>query len=146
MPILVTQQQRNNALEALHIMMPSIPEGDVVKNLEHWAYGDLAKGIGCGTLACFGGFCAAYLPFIEQGAYVDSYGVTRVLDEVSVGKVSDVLFGDRSMFSCRSDSPLDFDNLGVSFKGTDHELICHRLRKLIKTSKIVGLTSNQTRW
>lgn len=151
MTLLVTQQQRDNALEALHIMMPSILEEDVVTNLEHWNGGDLAKGIGCGTLACFGGFCASYLPFIEQGVCVESRGMPTMSTgvssrEVSSRVVSNILFGDTSMFNCRYNSYLDFDASGKIFKGTDHELICHRLRKLIKTSKIVGLTSNQTRW
>lgn len=139
--IQVTQQQRDNALQALHVMWPSVPPENVAPQLKHFVT-DFAgneapnsnEPLDCGSFACFGGWCTVWPPFIAQGVRLsdgvpcmpgpngDLYGLS----------VAGELFGAMSLFCRRGalgaeDPPLM----------TDHELVSARLRRLINNSEVV---------
>lgn len=127
--IKVTQQQRDNALEALNVMWPSVPSKNVVRGLQTWREDDEGAAPDCGTVACFGGWCAWWPTFRRQGVRTNSYGAPthrRLLD------VSEFLFGDGDLFNVRS-----FHRADWIFNGTDHALVSNRLRWLIKNSTVV---------
>ena len=56
--IKVTQLQRDNALDALNNMWPSVPPENVVDRLCTWRLDEFGTQPDCGTAACFGGWCA----------------------------------------------------------------------------------------
>lgn len=134
MKIKVTQLQRNNALEALYIMMPTIPPEDIAPNLVYWRKKSFIGGVGCGTPACFGGFCAVYPLFYEQGVREYINGMPTDTRQIKQGDdIAEMLFGCDSMFNLRGYCGFDY----ISVKQSDHALICNRLEQLIKESVVV---------
>lgn len=132
--IKVTAQQRANALEARDVMWPSVPEANVIEELCNWTEHQSDK-TDCGTVACFGGWCARWPKFQDQGVYVDKRGVPRSNFEGPFA-VSTLLFGD-SLFTARS-SGTD-SRMGLyGFDGTDHELVTARLNWLIENSEVIS--------
>lgn len=130
--IVVTAQQRANAIEARDVMWPSVPPENVAPNLSIWRRdkGGPKKRPDCGSVACFGGWCAAWPPFVKQGVRTDISGAPMHGKEESVWLASAHLFGEY-IFDMRGDYPPDRE-----FTGSDHELVTHRLNWLIENSVV----------
>lgn len=134
--IQVTAQQRANAIEARDVMWPSVPPENVISGLYWWR-----DGIGahqkpdCGTVACFGGWCAWWPSFRRQGVVADPSGAAVVDsgDGSSVRFADKHLFGDDHVFDPRRSHPADKE-----FVGTDHALVLNRLNWLIENSEVMA--------
>lgn len=129
--ITVTRLQRANALDALHNMWPSVPPKNVIKRLSWWTQFPSKAQADCGTVACFGGWCAHWPNFKAQGV---SVGVNGAPVMQNINNVSEKLFGNRILFMQR----LISEEIGKLATLTDHELVSHRLRELIKNSTVRG--------
>jgi hypothetical protein len=132
--IQVTAQQRANAVEALEVMWPSVPPENVIRHLNHWR--EDAKGTPptCGTVACFGGWCAWWPSFMNQGVKAASGGAPISPSQAAGQRHAEqFLFGDPEMFDPRGCHPAD-----QRFKGSDHDLVTNRLKWLIESSEVVG--------
>ncbi len=132
----VTAQQRANAVEALTVMWPSVPEANVAPKLLEWRPSDDAlenrnSPPTCGTVACFGGWVECWPTFREQ---LELSGYFNDWDELLT------LFGDGleytseygfryDLFAIRGDHVAD-----AHFTGSDHALVANRLRWLIANS------------
>lgn len=127
----VTQQQRDNALDALHIMWPSVPPRNVYPRLTRWAK-DTNGAPSCGAVACFGGWCAWWPAFQAQGVRATPFGPRMDAGEEWGDAVAHFLFGDRRLFWPRGAAG------DIKFEGTDHELVTHRLQELIKNSEVAA--------
>ena len=129
--ILVSVRQRANALEALNVMWPSVPVKNVAPSLYFWRDGRTNE-VDCGTVACFGGWCALYPKFREQGVAALLYGTPVLLigGEVREGPhgVAEFLFGDASIFNM-------VPELNLS-KAASHAVVKKRLQDLIAGSKV----------
>ena len=129
--IVQTKQQRKNTLEALNVMWPSVPPENVIKSLQAWR-GDLTSPImDCGSVGCFGGWCSVYPPFAQQGIEIDVFGIPKIGD-LSGCYSAQALFGHDGMFQIRG----YFPEVDYEFKGTDHELVTHRLQWLLENSEV----------
>jgi len=131
--IRVTQQQRDNLLDALNVMWPSVPPDNVAPNLYTFIEGGYEKDIDCGTVACFGGWCSVWPNYKKQGAFLSTGGIPRY--QGAAGRdfgtgVARLLFGDM-VFNIRGDHCVD-----IGFKGTDHDLITKRLQWLLDNSVV----------
>lgn len=129
----VTKKQRSNLLEALYVMWPSVPPENVYAELGGWrGSGESAETPPtCGSVACFGGWCAWWPTFVKQGISVGPGGAPQTLR----GGSSDAcrrLFGVSGLFLGR-------DGLGIDlgFAGSDHDLVTHRLLWVLKNTKVV---------
>jgi hypothetical protein len=122
--IYVTKRQRENALEALNVMWPSVPAKNVVLGLKWWRVGRGTEKPTCKTICCFDGWCAWWPNFKKQGVYASSSGYPGT---------SDFLFGVYGLSWGRG----NWGETDTGFKGTDHELVTHRLKWLIKNSEVV---------
>jgi hypothetical protein len=136
--IYVTQQQRDNALEALNVMWPSVPPRSV--DLGKWRDEDSPrlrnKPPTCGSIACFGGWCAWWPSFRAQGVRTSSYGAPKMKGSPEWSGADDAssfLFGDRFLFTARRGGE----------DGTDHEIVTNRLKKLIANSKVMTTEQEQ---
>ena len=130
-----TPQQRANTLEALNVMWPSVPPENVINRLTWWrgSFGDAIspqKPPTCGTVACFGGWCAWWPSFNAQGVKVSRVGAPFVEDHLDA---DGFLFGDSSLFVSRG-----FYRSDRRFGGTDHQLVTHRLQWLLENSEVVS--------
>lgn len=130
--IRVTKQQRANAIEARDVMWPSVPPENVMPELGSWRRGGRGKPT-CGTVACFGGWCAWWPPFREQGIGCNWAGAPTTQNP-HVMAADEQLFGEREMFSIRGYCPADAT---ASKSCTDHELVTHRLNWLIANSEVI---------
>lgn len=128
--IKVTQQQRDNALDALHNMWPSVPAKNVARELGAWRVGPAHEAPDCGSVACFGGWCSWWPAFVAQGVVRSPMGCARMLDGSFAARS---LFGDQDLFNCR-----DGHNADAGFKGSDHKLVTHRLKWLITNSEVIS--------
>lgn len=142
MKIKVTQQQRDNALEALNVMWPSVPEENVYPELERWRNDLLrTKPPTCGTVACFGGWCAWWPPFVAQGIAVELDGrpVVAKFGSTTGALSSMTLFGESSLFDARYPNGERewFDRLPRIECETDHAHVTRRLQWLIENSEVV---------
>lgn len=135
----VTQQQRDNLLDALNNLWPSVPPENVVRRLAVFRSDRRLDGTtvaryedqpDCNTLACFGGWCVAWPNFMAQGLY-SSLGAPIMLG----GGVSadEQLFGVAGLFSVRGCFGEDLRFGAVS----DHEVVTHRLKWAIDNSVVV---------
>lgn len=130
--IIQTPQQRANTLEAINVMWPSVPPENVARRLGGWKVGSNGEPPSCGTIACFGGWCAWWPPFVDQGVSADSWGRPRFGETVEY-PVARVLFGAQFLFRWRGGCVID-----EGFTGTDHELVTHRLQWLLDNSEVRG--------
>jgi hypothetical protein len=128
--IIQTPQQRANTLEALNVMWPSVPPANVYKALLDWRGGTepTFEPPTCGSVACFGGWCEWWPPFRKQLRLEPNHG--------GMGwREGRALFHDIGtgfeIFDVRGGHPADFE-----FKGTDHELVTHRLQWLLDNSEV----------
>jgi hypothetical protein len=119
-------------------MWKTIPPENVSYQLETWRLdnnsGQPDVPPTCNTIACFGGWCAWWPAFRQQGvkSFFDGSPSFRVdLDNYDMPyKVSQVLFGDRRLFNPRG----LFGN--EKTKGlTDHEVVMKRLVALLKEAE-----------
>ena len=132
----VTQKQRDNAIHARDVLWPSVPAASV--DLVSWSsLGDERdielSDANCGTLACFGGWCAADPYFKEQGlslAVLRQYWRYQDLDENLFG--CDEMFNAAGSGPERSGPEPDWDNHIES----DHALVAWRLNWLIENSEV----------
>lgn len=145
----VTQQQRDNAVEALTTMWPSVPPENVSERLSSWRNPnrpmEAREPPTCGSAACFGGWCAWWPTFRAQGVRAQRSGFPigapcningRGDHARSPTGVSELLFGCHDMFYARDSARADraFTKKG----GSDHELVTHRLQWLIENSEVVS--------
>ena len=124
MKIKVTAQQRENAIEAIEVMWPSVPPENVSRYLMSFTLGDDDR-TSCRTVACFGGWCARWPGFIAQGARLDLYGNPSLGRHKGIN-VGQKLFGSHMLFMAR-----EWDEIG-----TDHEVVNTRLHNLISNSEV----------
>lgn len=120
----VTKQQRANALEALNVMWPSVPGKNVFPRLGDWSRLRDGKRTNCGTVACFGGWCARWPTFKAQGVRMDKFGYPEIQDRFGLS-VAAILFGDATLFS---------PNYGEM---EDHAEVSRRLKTLISNSRVI---------
>jgi hypothetical protein len=135
--LVVTAQQRANALEALNVFWPSIKPAQVAHHLRFWREDEdeqdnyLDQPPGCGTVACFGGWLEWHTPFRSQLGLASDKGEVEFEELLSLfGTTGNA--GGFNIFAERNFGfPADFD-----FTGTDHELVSNRLRWLIENSEV----------
>jgi hypothetical protein len=129
MKIVITPQQHANLLDALHVMWPSVPPENVARGFCVWSTTKFKAT--CKTIACFGGWCAEWPSFRDQGVRRDSRsGGPRIPGYYGEFEVSEVLFGFRDLFVVRGQHPAD--KLGR----TDHQTVSDRLRWCLKRSTV----------
>jgi len=129
--IIQTPQQRANTLEALNVMWPSVPPENVYGHLGFWRDGgSFEKEMNCNTTACFGGWCVGWPTFKAQGVSVDGQGMPHLGNRFGTD-VALPLFGLNDVFMIRG-----FTSIDDGFKGTDHELVTHRLQWLLDNSEV----------
>ena len=131
--IQVTAQQRANAIEARDVMWPSVPPKNVYPKLKDWRKGRAhtkSRAPDCGTVACFGGWCAWWPTFRDQGIVADEIGAPDTPHQWGAN-VSHTLFGTYEMFKGRGHPACD-----IGFRGSDHALVAHRLNWLIENSEV----------
>jgi hypothetical protein len=131
--IFQTEQQRKNTLEALNVMWPSVPPENVYPALGDWREGNSKKRRpNCRTIACFGGWCAWWPHFKSQGIGPDEDGAPKTRAGGSEMEASQLLFGWEHAFRWSGGAEPD-----RNFRGTDHELVTHRLKWLLANSKVL---------
>lgn len=129
--IIQTPQQRANTLEALNVMWPSVPPKNVYRQLADFREGNRRTAPDCGTVACFGGWCAWWPSFVDQGIKVGCGGKPVIAGFDWAADASKHLFSYPQMFAGRDGHPAD-----KRFTGTDHELVTHRLQWLLDNSEV----------
>jgi hypothetical protein len=108
-----TEQQMQNLREAL-VWWQTVPEANVYPGLLNWSKDDSTE-TNCGTVACFGGWCARWPGLVAQGLNLQANG--------SPDGSSYRLFGDTSIWCTRGHHFAD-----TTFVGTDHALVTNRIR------------------
>jgi hypothetical protein len=139
-----TQQQRANTLDALNNMWPSVPYENVAEKLMYWrTWKEFGNVPDCGSVACFGGWCAWWPAFRAQGVIMGAYGSPRLKNEQDYNNYDDYdheidtrhicmkLFGVMALFNAR-----DYFIADRNFKGTDHELVLHRLQWVLDNTQV----------
>ena len=128
----ITLRQRTNAEDALHEMWPSVPKSNVTKLLRPSR--DLTFNMR--TVSDFGGWCARWQSFKDQGAALADAGhivmVRNGQTFTSPQYASMVLFGMAGMFMSRNHLWIDHHFINH----TDHEVVTERLRWLIRSTEV----------
>jgi hypothetical protein len=130
--IRVTQKQRDNLLEALNVMWPSVPEANVSVCLRDWRRGAADGPPDCGTVACFGGWTEAWPPFRAQIAPrpprwdFDWHDLSALYGPPDLSAI-------QYLFTVRGFHVADAD-----FSGTDHALVTNRLNWLLANSEVIA--------
>jgi len=132
-----TTRQRANTIEALEVMWPSVPPENVCEGLKWWRKGKpTRRPPTCETVACFGGWCAWWPAFKAQGVQANEFGAPCITNARDVcyqaSAVFIKLFGDYDICA-----PVGNFECEMDFKGTDHELVTHRLKRLLENSEVV---------
>lgn len=112
-----TEQQMQNLREAL-IWWQTVPEANVSPNLSRYTDGDHNR-TDCGTVACFGGWCARWPGLVDQGLRLNAWGCPAG----NTPKQAKKLFGDADIWSARWSHRAD-----GFFEGSDHALVTNRIR------------------
>lgn len=128
--IRVTKQQRANAIEARDVMWPSVPPENVIPELASWRRGRRGRP-DCGSVACFGGWCAWWPSFRAQGVRSNAFGAPVFRGDFGA---SSTLFGSSDLFVPRGSSSSD---VHAPYRCTDHELVTYRLNWLIENSEVI---------
>lgn len=137
--IKVTKQQRDNLLDAMNNMWPSIPPENVTEKLSRWLHRisieDGTTSPTCETIACFGGWCAWWPAFRAQGVHADWRGAPQMPGintiESNESAVCQHLFGYPNLFNMRGHESGD-----SAFKGNDHALVTRRMEVLLNNSRV----------
>lgn len=145
----ITQQQYSNLKEALEVMWPSVPPANVSPRLGRWRVvseeeyrSSIARGFktppDCGTICCFGGWCAWWPNFRAQGVSVGYEGYP-VFDDGAWPMDEEVvcshLFGWETLFRMRGNSPID-RNVENEPCMSDHEFVKRRLQYALDNSEV----------
>ena len=113
-------------------MWLAIPADKVSWKLSTWRSEDGCKdSAGCGTTACFGGWCAIHPAFQAQGIYALPFGKPAMIENnahLSGGEISDKLFGDSALFVARGEHQEDAK---AHAKDSDWQIVMNRLNSLI---------------
>lgn len=146
--IFVSQTQRDNLLEAMNVMWPSVPEKNVVRNLDLWRMEVAAVNPAplysvptCTTIACFGGWCAWWPTFVAQGVRCSHSGMPLIVDLNTCftsydREVASVLFGFEALFFYRG------SNMAERYFGSEdddasaHEVVNRRMQWLLDHSTV----------
>ena len=143
-----TPRQRANTLEALNVMWPSVPPENVAERLAFYrdrqALGRRDSPPDCGTVACFGGWCAWWPTFRAQGVFAGDTGSPQTKQSIRTDRgafvVSEFLFGYSEMFTAAGFHPADPKRnwKGVMPRGvSDHEIVTRRLKWVLENSRVV---------
>lgn len=146
----ITQRQMDNLHEALK-MWDTIPEQNVAYKLGYWRSGGPSlppryTEPTCGTVACFGGWCAWWPAFREQGVRANDSGAPQICNdkgtEVAGYDVARVLFGHSTLF-VPIGAFLMFDEddnviIEDSEFENDHAVLRHRLEYVINNSEVIA--------
>ncbi len=141
--IKVTQKQRDNLLEALHVMWPSVPEANVAEELADWREDHKNTAPDCNTVACFGGWCAWWPSFRAQGVRSGDAGYPTVFGSSSA---SDALFGFPALFAVKGCFVMLSLTLAPKYNHlkypsehdlSDHAVVTQRLLWLFYNSEVV---------
>lgn len=150
--IYVTKQQRANLLQARDVMWPSVPPKNVYPSLRFWRKENdkdtpCQSEPTCGTVACFGGWCAFWPEFQKQGIEPNEVGAPTITIGGMFKSPSTALFGVSGLFTVRghfySNDGAPVDGLIISaFKElngrvpTDHELVTQRLNWVLRNTRV----------
>lgn len=127
------------ASNVLYLLAPEVS----ALGLSAWRWGSGDAQPDCGTVACFGGWCAWWPSFQQQGVTANPLRQSRApwcMGEPVTGwcgefGVARYLFGDDRLFHWRDAHSADRT---FSPYGSDHELVTHRLRWLLENSVVQG--------
>lgn len=120
----VTATQYDNLKTALYEMWPSVPEKNVYPGLEFWT-SEENRQPDCKTLACFGGWCAVWPTFVNQGVLLAPTGAP-LMGYLWGSDVSKKLFGHTRLF----------DTMGYPETGNPHSVVLKRLQVALENSVI----------
>ena len=129
--ITITQLQRDNLLEAKKMWL-TVPEANVSYRLSAWRISpDKNSAPDCNTISCFGGWCAWYPAFRDQGLKASIVGgpefATRTSDVIASYDASYRLFGLYEMFVSRG----AVRNRGIfcseTEAGSDWQIVMNRI-------------------
>lgn len=114
----------NNLQHALK-MMANLTDEQV--GLNGWC-----TGTGCGTIACFGGWCALDPFFQSLGVTLHEHHLYPIIDELYLYEfeVAGYLFGDDLLFYARFHGELSGPNAELSDRAIVLRRITQRLRQL----------------
>lgn len=142
-----TSRQIANIKEAIE-MWQTVPPENVYLGLVGWMDRITRLGPTCKTLACFGGWCA-YWPAFQQQGVVPVFGRPTMPSPDGhwvrgAVETAEHLFGDRQLFNSRGHHPTDLDHRATM---TDHEIVMCRLRALLKqaTANTCNMTTTTLR-
>jgi len=127
-----TPKQIENIREAIK-MWETVPPENVAPGLRFWRHDGALRDShkeapNCGTVACFGGWCAWWPAFLAHGIEAWAGGIPRLGPLTSVA-TSLELFGKADMFNARDFNSMD---RGMPARATDHAIVMNRLKKLLK--------------
>lgn len=142
--MIITRQQLHNLLEARDVMWPSVPGGNVLPQLGAWRNDSVIvdrtnEPPTCGTMACFGGWCAWWPTFRKQGVRSDRTGAPYVERRGGLlpNGVAQYLFGYEWLFSARGFAYADIGILKRRGERIgDHELVTRRLNYAITNAVV----------
>ncbi len=132
----LTKQQVKNLKEAI-LMWKTVPEKNVSKGLEYWrqrsdAETHVSGAPTCKTIACFGGWCAHWPEFQRQDIRPHHISGAPKLGDLTSSGVSDLMFGNPSLFLARGYSALDFGP--DIYLLSDHAVVLYRLNRVLRES------------
>ena len=145
--IRVSQVQRENLLIA-RAMWLKIQKSQVSKDLGTWR----SEGFGsevmndeqpsCGTIACFGGWCAWVPEFMAQGVYASDIGspdhdsmATFATPNGIANSVSLMLFGNSNMFRMRADT-FTSKHEAYDDSSSDWQIVMNRIDALLEKTVV----------
>lgn len=145
--IRITRLQRFNAEFVRDSMWPAVPPDRVVHELNvfrarlnngdpsDYTIVSARHKVDCKTVACFGGWLALNPYFQSLGVTPDTVGAPYMSDRAcrwssrnSIEAVSKKLFGAFDLFAMRRPKE----------RGTDHEVVMKRIKRLIRTSFVTS--------
>ena len=151
-PIVVTEVQRANILSAKEMWL-TVPLKNVAYSLDKWNslfvfdqehskhddHEQQSLTPDCNTICCFGGWCAHWPPFQEQGVYAGWAG-QPVIKGKGVRFADQELFGVHQMFFGRGEHEaeriLNANDSAAYYKTSDWQLVMNRIDWLIANSVV----------
>ena len=142
----VTQLQRDNAISAKE-MWNSVPEKNVMPDLDTWRHFTMGESVvpTCNTIACFGGWCAVWPPFQDQGVQPSRFGSPTIYNNNNNQReaygVDTMLFGVGGLFAGRGGHLIDnasrYKDSKAYKKISDWQIVMNRIDDLILNSVII---------